>query len=215
MTYIIAGNFNNKNFLMVDSISEQEHDLFFSEKLFKLESSDTYCTLSGNGILMINIRLYDEWKFYNNIQPDYESKDTINEIISNTTIDDTFQKNQRLYFLTQEKVFYYDLEFKNGSITNISDKIVIPKNNYVLCHQSYFTPIENNPSNLYSFSSEKIISYNEYVNKEDLRPIYDFKNRFSFVQYDKAFEHKRPFIDMKDFTSLSLDNLNWNDVLKK
>ena len=82
MTYIIAGNLNDINFLMVDSIGNGTDKKVFNEKMFKLNSEDDlYTTLSGDNQIMNFLTEYDNWAAYENKNVDYSNKNTIEEII--------------------------------------------------------------------------------------------------------------------------------------
>jgi hypothetical protein len=199
MTYVIAGNFNNQNFLMIDSIAEDTNGVFnFAEKLFKLESSETFVALSGNGGIMDYIRLYDDWMTHNYITPNYELTSTIEDIIA-TAPPNILTDSTRLYFLTHDSLFYYHLTFQNGTPILPILKIDIPQNNYIQCYQNDFTPIQNNTADLYAFSSQEITNYNQISYRQYSYPLHNFKNRFSFVQFNGGIQHIRPYIDLIDF----------------
>ena len=65
MTYILAGSFNNENFLMVDTIEDND----IKEKIYKsITNKNVYLSLTGDNLLMNLIQLYEDWLYHYNKQ---------------------------------------------------------------------------------------------------------------------------------------------------
>jgi len=223
MTYIIAGNFNNTNFLMSDCIaSSKDSPETFDEKTYQLNSNTTttYTTLSGDRAIMASLLLFDEWMDYENKIVDYENIETIEQIIisllespfieKNTAF--TFEQKSRLFFLTKDKLFYYDIFFKDNSLEKIEINH-LKDNHYVLCDRIQDKIIDNeNMKDLYNFSKEKIIQYNIGSNADNsLNKLFEFKNRFSFVESDDM-KLIRPFKNVNEYIKFVLYSYDWDKI---
>ena len=199
MTYIIAGNFNDTNFLMVDTIaSNNDNEQIFNEKMFSVNSSkNTYLTLTGSAQLLDLISLYDGWKLDNGEIVDYNNATEIEEFLNIIE----FTENNRLYIINDTALFYYDIQInqKNGiNILSNFNKVNIQKNSYILCNRTVFDAIPSNVSDLYNFGASIIEQYNKYmVNDNSLNILHDFKNRFNYIDSNN-FVIKRPYKNFND-----------------
>ncbi len=225
MSYIIAGNYNNINFMMSDCIAESNGNYSFNEKIYNLNACkiNTYVSLWGDGILMETLRFYDDWKHHQNEYVNYEDENVFRSIMEHISYFSEvnnayhFDEQSRIYFLNEDGIFYYDIFFKGNSFSDVK-KVYLNKNYFIICNEEVEIDegmIKAIEEDLPNFCKAYIISYNkqlsiEYPNKHKSL---DFKNRFSFIN---SIDSKivRPFIDLKDYILIQIGDDNWNNIIK-
>tara|TARA_R110002126_G_scaffold291083_1_gene450366 strand:- start:2418 stop:3095 length:678 start_codon:yes stop_codon:yes gene_type:complete len=223
MTYIVGGKFNQKTFLMVDSIVSDKNgeiiDKTFKIKLKKLDSSkDTYFCLTGPEFFSTSLQMLDEFFLHTNIKSDFinnnhdieKLKETIQKI-------GLARKNNKLkkgmfFFINKNDVFCVDIEL--DSLNNVNLRMTPFK---IDNGKFFISPnlgggvekIDTITTSLYNFCKERI---------ELLDPNEDFKDKFSFIEYDgKDLKVKQPIYHFSDIYAMvfetpysEIDNNKWD-----
>jgi hypothetical protein len=212
MTYILSGIYNNNPFLMVDCIITSNKpdgtvEYKFTNKLKKLDSvKNTFYAITGNHELSSAINLYDNWLLIDNQTKDLLINNTI--INSNSDIYEIIeifkkliekhpeeanikiQPQQRIFFINDMMIIYYDLTFVDGTINNIT-KHIISQDNLIIKSVIHSIPtfLKVN-GDLYDHCKNKIILW---------KGSNIFKDRFSFLTFENKIPSiKYPYKDMDD-----------------
>jgi len=207
MTYIVGGKFNQKTFLMVDSIVSDKNGKIinktFTIKLKKLDSSkDTYFCLTGPEFFSNSLQILDTFFLYTNIKSDFinnnhdieKLKETIQKI-------GVARKNNELkkgmfFFIDKEDVFCVDIELDSLNNVNLrATPFKIDNGKFFISPNiNGVEKIDSITTSLYDFCKEKI---------ELLDPNEDFKDKFSFIEYDgKDLKVKQPIHHFSDIYAM-------------
>lgn len=208
MTYIIAGKLPNSTFMMSDCIvtNSQTNENTFFHKMIKLTSSiSTYYSFTGVQFIDNCVRTYDFWlNMHNKVNDFVDGTNSINElkkVIEKMieTFPDADKMNlekNRLFFVNQTSVVYYDLEYnENHELKREIEKFVVEENEFidssVLTHTKQGIPemeVEDFCKN-----------YLKYFSKGNV----DFKDRFSFVYFkENDIIFKEPFKHFSDLIAM-------------
>ena len=218
MTYIVAGNLNNTNFLMVDAISSsgEGENLIetFSEKMFQLNSEEhLYTTLTGDNIIMNFLLEYDRWITFSGEINSYTKKETlelvINKMLNSDYLNylDNFQLSEKttLYFISQKTntLFYYEIEFTHlNKLKSVSEPKYIDNDTFVICcgNPQRYDELTPDFLDFYNLFKIAIIDHNKELNNQfpNKIKILSFKNRFSYIDNNK-WELRRPYKTFDDY----------------
>jgi hypothetical protein len=193
MTYIACGKYNNKPFLMVDSVvTSNENNVkkyHYREKLTKLISTEneTFFTVMGSDAFVYAINYLDRKCHINNKIFDFKNTDQINEILElykliinrveyhkNIPRENSFN---RIYFINKDTVYYYTIteQIKAMPMERLCNNQIIKP------HSSFDTPNDIRKSFI---DNEEVVNYCKKLINDNQEYGFDLKNRFSFILFE-------------------------------
>ncbi len=210
MTFIISGKLKDRTFLLSDCIATGEY-FSFTEKITELSSkSNMFFAFAGVRLIGDSINLYDTWLQANQKTNDFLTgnssingsiellKDMIRRHPEQENLD--IPKTNRLFFLDNTCLVYYDLIFDNNTFSKY-EKFEVNEGNYIDSmidfHQEKFEQ-----------EDDKSLKQNciDYITKQKNthRKEIDFVDRFSFIQLFNTGQIKRdfPYKKISDLVSL-------------
>lgn len=129
MTYIIAGQLDNINFLMSDCIGKGEASngkniYLFVEKIKRLMSdSDTYFSMTGPGYLAQIVELYDYWLYSQGIKSNFLETEFLTKLMNFIGLatahhpdKDIKLKANRFFFLSNNGVYFCNVNYDDNNV---------------------------------------------------------------------------------------------------
>jgi len=228
MTYIVAGRFKEKTFLMTDCVGTPPNgEHMFCNKLIRLKSTvnETYSTITGYDTFQVAINLFDRKCFENDIIFDVENENHINEILEiygllknnsdyNKGVD--IEKDflhSGLFFIEKGKICYYIIKKDDNDKMFIRDKKYVENNSvfndYLFLSFDITDAKYDNTNEIIEYCKNSIRKH--YKLKEDTKHL-DLKDRFSFIIFDDDNKIKNlPYLNNIDFV-LSEIGCKYEDI---
>lgn len=240
MTVVLVGKGANGNLLVSDamvtmsdnSILQREYRL--KDKISRLSGSNCYCTILGDENVLYGIQILDDWYFQNSKMIDFTDPKIMTEaliaaekfitVFSKQGHEQATTNGATVYFVSQEKLFEYDIIRKNNTYS-INDFRHFDDNEVKINYAGRIEKLNHFQYSLdqYFNKSCEIIEnfHNDRKRQSQIdkqrRPLnYDFDNRFCGVIYPCSEEDKvkilLPYKNLSDIiaSTASDPNLTWD-----
>ena len=188
MTYIVGGKIDNKAFILVDKVVNDDPNESIDKLYHSITNNDIYISLTGDGELMDFIKEYDNNLKLKNDKLEISDKfikKITTEFLNNYSVN--ISKKSSLYIIDNSEFLRIDINFDNNKYVNHKN-IKFSNNEWIYCdskekevfNDSGFTNIDiegyfsTNIKNLYKIASN--LSNNGYKVDEY------FINGFDYIE---------------------------------
>lgn len=183
MTYIIGGKINNRAFILVDKVINDDPEQSTNKLYNSITDKNIYISLTGDGNIMEFVKMYDKKLKYSN-QKLKINDDFINHITTklenNVSRGQKISKRTSLYVIDNNEFLRVDCNFKSNKFIDYKKK-TFNNDEFITCSALEKKPLNIEVHNIENFCKFYIKKLFETICSEYSYDEY-FKNGFDYIE---------------------------------